>query len=213
MFNIDNKIRSKTLTILKQEQMIEVKTNKEGKESYQSSYSKNKRRNDINNPTPKSYCFTQYGWSLVQQQEFVEEIKQLTSNTKKTTKYNSPEEFTDEILRKSAKDNLSLTFKLNKPLPVVVEEYFNTKKAEWNVNEKNYKSKYKLAERKVMSVIRAFNNKMLSFNIRMYSALSFCPKELRQYILTPEGKQIDEGFDINSSIYTLLGATLELYMK
>lgn len=210
-FNIDNKIRSKTLAILKQENIIQVKTNSEGRESYQCSFTKAQKRLDVNNPTPKSYCFTEYGFSLVQNKQFVQQITSLLPV--KPSKYSSPEEFEDQILKKAAEDNLSLNFKLNKPLQVVVEEYLEAVKEDWNVNQRNYKHKYKEAQQVVLNTINNFNNKLLKFKERMYTALSLCPKELRQYFTTPEGQKIDEAFDINSSIFTLLGDTLELYAK
>ena len=210
-FNLDNKVRFKTLNILKEQKLIEVKTNSQGRESYQCSFTNNRKRNDINNPTPKRYRFTEYGWSLIQQQQFMDEIKQLSSNRKKQSKYQTPEEF-NSILRKAAEDNLSLVFKPNKPLPVVVKQYLDAVKDEWHVTDLNYSYKLKEAEKVVMTTIHNFNNKLLKFNQRMYTALSLCPKELRQYIITRDGEHIGEGFDINSSIYTLLGDTIELYL-
>lgn len=210
-FTINNKQRAKTLDILKQEKIIEVKTNEDGKESYQCSFTKKTKRNDVNNPYPKSYRFTTHGWTLIQNIKLVEQIKSY--NIEQTTKYQTTDELIDDLLKKAAEDNLSLTFKLNKALPVVVEEYLQKVKREWKVTDKNYKYKYKEAERVVLNTIKNFNNKLLKFKERMYTALSLCPKELRQYILTPNGNYIDDGFDINSSIYTLLGATLLHYMK
>ena len=210
-FNIDNKIRKKTLDILKQENIIEVKTNKDGKESWQSKFNGSKVRLDINHPTPKSYCFTEYGWSLIQNQQLVNEIKQLVPT--KESKYNSPENITNKMLKKAAKDNLSLEFKLDKPLPFVVKEYLEANKTDWYISDKNYHTKYLEAQRIILNTIKNSNNKLLKVKERMYSALSLCPKELRKYFITPEGKHIEEAFDINSSIFTLLGPTLQLYMK
>lgn len=210
-FDLDNKVRYNTLNILKQEKIILVKTNEEGKESWQSRYNGKKVRLDINNPTPKSYCFTKYGQSLIQNTLFVEQIKSLIPT--KQHKYASPEDFEDEILKKAAKDNLSLTFKLNKPLPLVVEEYLDTVREQWHVTELNYSYKYREAQRVVLNTVNNFNNKLLKFKQRMYTTLSLCPKELRKYFITPTGKTIDETFDINSSIFTLLGDTLEHYAE
>lgn len=215
-FIINNKQRSKTLNILKQEKIIEVKTNEEGKESFQScwKYNKETKRKEFDDtitPTPKCYSFTEYGWNLIQNKKLIEQINSY--NIEQPTKYQTTDELIDDILKKAAEDNLSLTFKLNKPLPVVVEEYLQKVKDEWKVTDKNYKYKYKEAERVVLNTIKNFNNKLLKFKERMYTALSLCPKELREYILTPTGNYIDNGFDINSSIYTLLGATLQHYMK
>ena len=160
---------------------------------------------DVNNPTPKSYSFTNYGWSLVQNQTFLNQIKQLTSKEEKQT-------VCTDILTKAANDNLSLKFILDKPVPAVVEEYLEAVKEDWNITQKNYKYKYKEAEKLVFNTINNFNNKLIKFDYRMYSALSLCPKELRKYVVTPTGEHIKEVFDINSSIYTLLGLTLQLYM-
>lgn len=217
-FNLNNKLRSKTLQILKQEQMIEIKTNKDGKESWQScwKYNKETKKKEFDSsiiPTPKSYCFTEYGWSLIQNKKFLNEVKSLTSNTETTSKYQSPEELTDEMLKKAAKDNLSLKFKLSKPIDVVTVDYLEAAKQDWHVTEKNYRRKFKEARQVVLNTIQNFNNKLLKVEERMYSALSLCPKELRQYIITSDGQHIDEGFDINSSILTLLGDTLEYYME
>lgn len=217
-FNIENKVRSKTLAILKQEKLIEVKTNEQGHQSWQScwKYNKETKRKEFDPTviaTPKSYCFTELGWSLVHNQKFLEEIEQLTSTTKKTTKYQSPQEIVDEMLKKAAEDNLSLKFKLSKPIDVVVAEYLEVAKLDWHVTEKNFKYKFKEARQVVLNTIHNFNNKLLKVEQRMYTALSLCPEELRKYILTQDGQQIEDGFDINSSIYTLLGATLEYYMK
>lgn len=215
-FNINNKQRAKTLDILKKEKIIEVKTNAEGKESFQScwKYNKETKRKEFDDtvtPTPKSYSFTEYGWNLIQNKKLIEQINSY--NIKQLTKYQTVDQLTNDLLKKAAKDNLSLRFKLNKPIDQVAAEYLEKNKQEWHLTSKNYKRKFKEARQVVLNTINNFNNKLLKFKERMYTALSLCPKELRQYIITPDGNYIDEGFDINSSIYTLLGATIEYYMQ
>ena len=217
-FGLDNKARINTLNILKQEKIIEVKTNKDGKESFQSCWkynpeTKKKEFDPTIVATPKSYCFTEYGWKLIQNKQLQNEIKWLTDPIKEITKYQSVEQITSDILKKAAEDNLSLKFKLTKPIDLVAAEYLDKNKSEWHVTNKNYKYKFKEARQVVLNTINNFNNKLLKFKERMYTALSLCPKDLRQYIITPDGGSIDQAFDINSSIYTLLGSTLEYYMN
>lgn len=217
-FDVNNKQRAKTLDILKKEKIIEVKTNEKGKESFQSCWkynpeTKKKEFDPTVIPTPKSYSFTEYGWNIIQNEQFLEQIKQLTDPIKRTNKYQTIDQLTNDLLKKAAEDNLSLRFKLNKPIDQVAAEYLEKNKQEWHLTSKNYKRKFKEARQVVLNTIKNFNNKLLKFKERMYTALSLCPKELRQYIITPDGNYIDEGFDINSSIYTLLGATIEYYMQ
>lgn len=213
-FNINNKQRARTLDILKKEKIIEVKTNEEGKESFQScwKYNKETKRKEFDNtiiPTPKSYSFTEYGMKLIKNKQFVEQIKNLTDPIKR----DQTETITNQWLKKAAEDNLSLKFVLTKSVDQVAAEYLEEAKDDWHVTPKNYKYKFKEAKLVVLTTIHNFNNKFLKIEQRMYTALSLCPKALRKYIQTTTGMHIDEGFDINSSIYTLLGSTLELYMK
>ena len=213
-FTINNKQRAKTLDILKKEKIIEVKTNKDGKESFQScwKYNKETKRKEFDDtitPTPKSYSFTEYGMKLIKNKKLMEQIQNLTDPIKR----DQTETITNQWLKKAAKDNLSLKFVLTKSIDQIAIEYLEEAKDDWHVTEKNYKHKLKEAKLVVQTTIHNFNNKFLKIEQRMYTALSLCPKALRKYIQTTNGKSIDEGFDINSSIYTLLGSTLELYMK
>lgn len=213
-FGLDNKARINTLNILKQEKIIEVKTNKDGKESFQSCWkynpeTKKKEFDPTIVATPKSYSFTEYGMKLIKNKKLIEQIKNLTDPIKR----DQTETITNQWLKKAAKDNLSLKFVLTKSIDQIAIEYLEEAKDDWHVTKKNYKHKLKEAKLVVQTTIHNFNNKFLKIEQRMYTALSLCPKALRKYIQTTNGMHIDDGFDINSSIYTLLGSTLELYMK
>lgn len=214
--------RNQVLDFLKNDvKIIEVCKNKDGKESYININEGSVFYNLTNViGRPKRFKFTDFGWELLQEEinlKFLNKDKKEIQKLDKI-KHVSPtqiikqvpenqilfKEENQEKIIQVMNNNIELKLDPNINDNLLLKQYFDNKNIDKNMSINKLRKLYTHANDMLDMLKRVFRQEKCSFNYRMYSGLTSCPKVWRKYILDSDKDHIKQIFDIHSSAFNIL---------